>query len=175
MAGLKGHNSACAKCHCSVRDLHSRYSSCSASGLPWEPRCHDKHLQELMEALRTVDLTTEADRQKLLSSLRFLHSWPWGRTVKPRHGQSFGLMSGDRLVIGGSIVTIHDVETVPLPARLWFFRLSKSGALAGPSLMYHIPGMHSYGVDHFTIERFVDCTLHTVDLGVAAKWHGSAF
>ena len=69
-------------------------------------------------------------------------------------------------------MTIHDLESVRLPARLWFFRLMKTGGIAGVSLMYDLPDVHSFGVDHFTIERFVDCTLHTLDLGVTGKWHG---
>ena len=38
--------------------------------------------------------------------------------------------------------------------------------------MFNVAGVHNMGIDHFTIECFVDCMLHTVDLGVLLKFHG---
>ena len=36
--------------------------------------------------------------------------------------------------------------------------------------MWSIPGLHDFGVKHLRIDSFVDCTLHTVDLGPLQKW-----
>ena len=39
--------------------------------------------------------------------------------------------------------------------------------------MFNIDGLWAFGVDHFRIEFFVDCILHTIDLGVLQKFSGA--
>ena len=40
--------------------------------------------------------------------------------------------------------------------------------------MFNIPGVHDLGIDDFEITMMVDCTLHTLDLGVAERYNGEA-
>ncbi len=174
LAALKAHKVACARSYCSVNSLHDQYSACSVAGLPWEPRTHDGHIQELQERLHPVKIQTSADKADLIASLRFNHSHPWGRCTHKNLATRFGLKNGDRLLVGGGLLSIHDLELVVVPCEVWFFRLEKCSGIAGTSLMFNIPGLHDHGIEHFTIDRFVDCTLHTLDLGVTCKWHGLA-
>ena len=36
----------------------------------------------------------------------------------------------------------------------------------------NVTGIHSFGIEYLTIERFVNDILHCVDLGVSQKWVG---
>ena len=49
-----------------------------------------------------------------------------------------------------------------------------NSGLVGVSLLFNIPGVHSLGIDGFEIVHFCECTLHTLDLGVAQRFCGTA-
>ena len=40
--------------------------------------------------------------------------------------------------------------------------------------MWNIAGVHQFGINHFTLDMFVDCTLRTIDLGLAQRYCGHA-
>ena len=102
-------------------------------------------------------------------------SYPWGRCItRPGRAHRWGVKHNDRLVIGGDLTTIHGLESLAVPYTVWLFRQKKSTGYAGCSVMFNIPGVHNHGVDHFRLEYFVDCLLHTVDLGVAQRFIGTA-
>ena len=46
--------------------------------------------------------------------------------------------------------------------------------MSGSSLIINIPGVHRLGVDHFEVDNFAECTLHTIDLGVAQRFCGTS-
>ena len=58
---------------------------------------------------------------------------------------------------------------------MFFFRREKQTGIAGVPWIINIPGLHSYGIKGFRIEYFVDCTLHTLDLGLLQRWIGASF
>ncbi len=39
-------------------------------------------------------------------------------------------------------------------------------------MFWHVPGVHDFGIDHFTSERMVDDSLHTLALGVEQRYVG---
>eukprot|EP00959_Pyramimonas_sp_CCMP1952_P156990 3282896-Pyramimonas_sp.AAC.1 len=45
----------------------------------------------------------------------FKHKYPWGRAVQRSRGNIFGLKHGDRLVLGGPISNLHDLDSVAVP------------------------------------------------------------
>ena len=53
------------------------------------------------------------------------------------------------------------------PFHVFFFRPSTANSIVGVSLLINIPGVHNLGIEGFQIEHFAECTLHTLDLGVA--------
>jgi hypothetical protein len=173
---MKGHGATCGCpcCDALSTDQHSRYSECSLHSLPWKTRDHDSYLAELKTQTIIVNITTLDEKTELLDSLVWKVKYPWGRRIKARHGGKFGLKTGDKLSIGGDIgIDMHAVEGLSAPFKLVFFREAKS-AIAGVSLMWNIVDAHQLGIDYFEIVFFVDCTLHTVDLGVAPRYCGHA-
>jgi len=40
--------------------------------------------------------------------------------------------------------------------------------------MSNIPGVHSFGIDHFEVVHFCECTLHTLDLGASQRFCATA-
>lgn len=175
MAGMKTHRGflPCMSCCCAYDTLHDDYALCRTT-LPWQPRTHRSYMQELKNQIIEVFLPDEAARNLVVGDLVFKQSWPWGRVVNGSASVVFGLIRGDKLVIGGAITDIHALDTVETPAKVFFFRLQRESGIAGMSLMWDVPGVHSYGIKYFTLERFVDCTLHTIDLGVIQRWIGES-
>ena len=152
-------------------DMHSMYSECSLESLPWPMRSHQSYLQELQSHIVKIKVETLDDKARLLSSLNWLQKYPWGRRVK--RGAPFGLQAGDRLCVGGDIgYDLHSLEDQIVPFEAIFFRPSQQSAIAGVSVMFNVEGLHNYGVNFFSIEFFVDCILHTVDLGIAQRYCG---
>ena len=82
----------------------------------------------------------------------------------------FALKNGDRLCAAGDLWDIHELEDITLPAHLWFFRQSETSPYSGLSQIFNVPGVYDRGIDEATINIFVDCVLHTLDLGVAVRW-----
>ena len=50
----------------------------------------------------------------------------------------------------------------------------RHSGIVGASLMFNIPGVHSFGIDEFQVVHFCECTLHTLDLGVAQRFSATA-
>ena len=42
-------------------------------------------------------------------------------------------------------------------------------------LVFNIPGVHNLGIDGLSLESFVDCSLHTIDLGLAQRFVATSF
>jgi len=68
----------------------------------------------------------------------------------------------------------HDLESLRPPFEVFFFRPRVDSGIVGVSLMFNIPGVHSFGIDEFQAVHFCECTLHTLDLGVAQRFCGTA-
>ena len=56
-----------------------------------------------------------------------------------------------------------------------FFRRWRKSALGGMPLMFNIEGICDCGVDGFELQHFVDCVLHTMDLGISQRMVASGF
>ena len=61
---------------------------------------------------------------------------------------------------------------VTVPVDIILFRYKMESPLAGVALLWSVPGVHSYGIDHVRLEHLVDDTLHTLALGVYQKFAG---
>ena len=76
-------------------------------------------------------------------------------------------------------VFIYHKETrileVRTPCVVIFFRWKKDSAIAGVGLIFNIPGVHNYGIDHFQLPYLVDDPLHTLSLGVSQRFVGLCF
>ena len=90
-------------------------------------------------------------------------------------GHPFRLKAGDGLIIGRSkIESPHELEDLTPPFDLAFFRPRDKSGIVGTSIMCDVGGLHNHYVDHFKLTMFVDCSLHTVDLGVSSRFVGNA-
>jgi uncharacterized membrane protein YeaQ/YmgE (transglycosylase-associated protein family) len=58
--------------------------------------------------------------------------------------------------------------------QVFFFRPRKESGIVGVSLLWNVPGVHSLGIDDFEVRCMAECTLHTLDLGVAQRFCGTA-
>ena len=142
-AGIKGHSGyfGCMVCMAKSSDKHARYGECSLHSIPWPVRTQDTFLAEVASQLVRVDFSTLAQKHDLLDLLERAPKYPWGRTVTKACSQ-FGLMNKDRLVFGGDIRRdMYDLETLELPATVYFFRPAKHSGLSGLTIMCHIPGV----------------------------------
>ena len=175
LAGVKTHRGGCMVCTAKPSQMHNRYHECSLHRLPsgWEFRDQAKYLTELMAQLHSCTITTLPDRESLLKSLRWRVKYPWGRAF---FGVSkFNLRAGDRLVSGGDLgIDLYELDSLPLPFTVYFLRQQQSSCITSVSLMWNVPGVHNLGIDHLVITYIADCTLHTLDLGVAQRYCGHA-
>ena len=130
-------------------------------------------LRLLQLQLIKVRVDTLEAKVKLVDSLRWLTKHPWGRRVKPYHGQRFGLRAMDKLCCGGSIgMDLHSLDGLSVPFEVIFFRPEENTPFIGIPVMWDVEGVHEFGIKHFRIDFFVDCILHTVDLGLAQRTVG---
>ena len=163
-------------CTCPRQELHTRYEECTLEQIPWPVRTHAHYLAEVRNQLHRVDIGTEELRNQLVLAMRHKQKFPWGRCVFGRNGIPFGLRAGDKLVLGGSLLThINALEDLPLPFHVFFIRITRTTGIAGISVLWNIPGVHNLGIDHFMIDHFGDCVLHTVDLGLGPRLIGVSF
>ena len=124
--------------------------------------------------LVAVRLQNPQEASDLAGSLRWLDSYPWGRRVFGGRGARWGLATNDQLVVSDDLHNPHDLIDVDTPCTVYFFRPSRDSGLSGISLIINIPGVHRLGVDHFEVTNFAECTLHTIDLGVAQRFCGTS-
>ena len=171
-AGMKGHGAfaGCMCCTATSADLHTKYDECTLFHLPWPKREHSNLMRELQLQLIKVTINSLDEKILLLDSLRWLSKYPWGCRIKPRRGQQFGLKTNDKLCVGGDLGSdLHSLSALPVPFEIFFFRTSKRTPFTGVSLLWDVDGVHAFGIKHFQVGYFVDCILHTVDLGVAQR------
>ena len=147
--------------------FHDRVQEVSLISTPWKLRNHALYLDEVSSHLVRIEVRTPAERDKLGASLCWLKDYPWGRRVSGVAGQLWGLKANDQLVVTDSLRNPHDLETMQPPFHVFFFRPSTANSIVGVSLVINIPGVHNLGIEGFQIEHFAECTLHTLDLGVA--------
>ena len=90
-----------------------------------------------------------------------------GRRVVSAKGARWGLVSGDMLVVSTSVPDMHALDTLDAPFTAIFFRSKQDSGISGVSILWNIPGVHEFGILGCEISYLCDCTLHTIDLGVA--------
>jgi hypothetical protein len=81
--------------------------------------------------------------QSILSNLKFFKKYPAVGRLVTQDLPAHGLKKGDRLVSGGALKTIHDIDEIfMLPATVVFFRPS-DGHLTSLSVFIGCPGIHT--------------------------------
>jgi len=122
-AGIKSHNAAksCMVCYCDGNDMYNRFHECGLQGSCWPSRDHNSYLDELLFQLVMVKIPNRLQHSRLLRSLELLTAHPWGRCVQGRMGATWGLRAGDRLILGGDLITdIHGLEKLHPPYTVFF-------------------------------------------------------
>ena len=107
-------------------------------------------------------------------NLKWFQKYPWGRRIKGRNLECLDLKANGKLIISDGLIDGHAIDTKPLPFKCWFLRTSPNSFIANASILWNIPCVHEYGIDHFTKERIVDDAMHTGALGVEPKYIGTA-
>ena len=171
-SGMKSHSAfrICMCCGATSKNLHRHYSECTLNTIPWDPQTHETYLADFKKSTIVVRITSDVDKKVLLDSLRYLDKYPWGRVIYSTQARRFNLAVKDRLIIGGSLLTdLGGLDTLAIPYTVYFLRPSRNTSIANYSLLWDLPGVHALGIKFFRIEYLLDCTLHTVDLGVGAS------
>jgi hypothetical protein len=173
LAAIK-HLSWCMACAARPTNFHTMYHECSLHSLPWEKRDHGTYIEQVRSNVIKVRLLSDREKTELVSKLSWKMKYPWGRTFNGT--SSFGLQRGDRVIIGGDLESNpHDIEKLRPPCTVWFFRPSSTSPCVGVPLIFHVPGVHSVGIDHLDITYFADCVLHTIDLGLSQRFVALSF
>ena len=127
----------------------------------------------LVSQLIQVKVADNDQALALNEMLAMKNQYPWGRIcTKPKRNNIWGLKHGDRLILGGDIRDIFELDSLDPPYKVWFFRQQKNSCFSGCPLVFNIPGIHKYGIEHFELRYFRDCVLHTLDLGIIPRWLG---
>ena len=173
VSGMKGHQGVrcCMTCTTTKDEQFNHIDQCSSLLLPWTPLTHTMYLAELAACLVLVHVATSVVRDALVNNLVWKQRWPWGRTVTAGIHIA-GLKAGDRLVVSDALTDLHQLEHLITPCRIYFLRTQKPSCIQGVSLLWHVPGVHEFGIDHFSCERMMDCGLHTMALGIEQKFVG---
>jgi len=177
MSALKSHKGlfGCMECHSRSATLHDRVAEVSLKTQPWVKRTQDSYLEELNTHLIRVTIVDASACRRLVDALAWQNKYPWGRRVVGTKGTEWGLLVLDKLCVSDDIRNPHELQyDTKLPVRLVFCRPRAESGIAGVSLLFNIPGVHSFGIDHFEVRYFCECTLHTLDLGVASRFCGTA-
>ena len=116
-SGQKNHsgNLPCMSCDVKASDMHTGYSLCSVSSLPWKVRTREAYFTELNERLIKVSVGNDETRDFIAANLVWLQSWPWGRVIRTHTPQSMldiGLRAGDKLITSNSCFNPHDFDSV---------------------------------------------------------------
>jgi hypothetical protein len=175
-ARVKSHGGyyGCLGCLLKSSELHSRVAEVSLLSQPWVARTHERYLEEVSSHLVSVSVTSDAERDGLGACLVWTQKYPWGRRVEGRKGSPWGLAANDQLVLSDDCHNPHDLESLKHPFKVFFFRPRKDSGIIGVSTLISIPGVHSLGINGFTVLGFAECTLHTLDLGVAQRYNATA-
>jgi len=175
-ARVKNHTGhfGCLGCLSTSDHLHDRVAEVSFCSVPWEPRSHNQYLAEVSSHLVAVTLHTAADRDELTKALKWLDAYPWGRRVQGKQGSRWGLAPQDQLIVSDAVRSPYCLDTVATPCVVFFFRPRKQSSISGVSLLFNIPGVHTFGIDHFEVLHIAECTLHTLDLGLAQRFCATA-
>ena len=71
-----------------------------------------------------------------MDALGYKAKFPWGRCVVSRPGLPFGLRAGDKLVLGGAILTdINALDDVQAPCHVFFIRITPRTGIADISVL----------------------------------------
>ena len=176
MARIKTHQGqfACLGCLQKSGKLHDRVAENTVSFCPWTLRTQESYIDEAHTHLVAVKVNTIEERAGLAASLEWLVQYPHGRRVQGYLGRPFGLAANDQLIVSDSCLSPHDLEHLIPPFQVFFFRPRKESGIVGVSIMWNIAGVHSLGIDHFEVISFCECTLHTLDLGLAQRFCGES-
>jgi hypothetical protein len=176
MSKVKSHNGyyGCLECHEKSTDVHKRVEQVSIHSVPWKPRTQDSYLEELRTHLVAVQIDDTSAHRRLVASLAWHDAYPWGRHVVGNKGSEWGLAAQDQLIVSYAIRNPHDLESLAPPFKVFFFRHRKESGISGVSIMFNIPGVHSFGIEHFEVVNFCECTLHTLDLGASQRFCATA-
>ena len=170
----QGGRQCCLSCLATASSLHDRVAEVSITSVPWENRTHNTFMQEVVSHLVGVNIRSPEEKRELVAALVWHTEYPHGRRVIGSKGSRWGLATNDQLIVSDAIRNPHDLESLTPPFKVFFFRLRDDSGIVGVSLMTNIPGVHSFGIEHFEIQYFCECTLHTLDLGVAQRFCGTA-
>ena len=89
---------------------------------PWKEFSQNDYLEQLKRQLHTIRLDTIDQRKALVSILVDKDQWPWGRRVDSElRGRPWGLKKDDRLVIGGDLGCVRDIEHLKVPTKVFFY------------------------------------------------------
>ena len=139
---------------------------------------HETYLEELKENLVAVVVADKAVLRSLVNSLVFKRKYPYGRVYMRSRDVNglFGMLETlDRLVPSSCMPDICALEDVVLPSVIWFLRVKETSNINAVSSLWHVEGVHEWGVDHMTKDRMIGDILHTFDLGIIQKQTGLCF
>ena len=177
-AGLKTHAAemGCMRCLAPSSLWHSRHDERTLHNLPFPVRTHDGYVNEVRNRCTFIRISTEYNKRALSRALAWRQEYPSGLCVVGKKGTRWGLFPGYRLVLGGDIWrSPWELEDLIVPFTIVFLRVVKGTAISGMSIMSCFgEGFHNHWIEFFTIDMFVDCRLHTVDLGVSSRFVGTA-
>ena len=131
-------------------------------------------MSQIEEALYPVFIKDKGTRGELCACLKYKKIHPHGRRACGRGLAKFQLKVGGRLQAVGQIKTIRDLDSVEPPVTVYFLRPSTSSAIANVPIIINIPDVNDDGIEWFRLEYFVDCVLHTIDIGILCHWHGES-
>jgi hypothetical protein len=160
----------CLSCNAKATEVHDHVEEVSLFKVPWQPRTQESYLEELATHLVAVHLSDDAERAAIDASLCWLDDYPWGRRVSGSLGARWGLAAKDQLVVTDVLRNPHDLMLLRTPCTVFFFRPRRESGVSGLSIMFNVPGVPSLGIDHFEVNHLAECTLHTVDLGIAQRF-----
>lgn len=160
----------CLSCLQKSLELFSGIEAVSLASCPWVLRTQEQYLDELSTHLVAVNVRDLAERGALVAALHWPDTYPWGCRVKGAKGARWGLRAGDQLIVSDALRNPHDLGCLEPPFKVFFFRPRLESGIVGVSLLFNIPGVHTFGIDGFEIVHFAECTLHTLDLGIAQRY-----
>ena len=117
-AGLKNQGGylGCFDCTCKSTEAHTRYHEARLHHCPWPVRTHESYLVELWQQLVKVSILDKPAHDELLDLLGWTQKYPWGRSVHKKKANRFNLQKGDRIIIGGDLLTNpHDLDGMEPP------------------------------------------------------------
>ena len=154
----------CMKCLAHSGRFHRKYGECTLHHWPFPLRTHDGYVNEVRNQCTFVRISSEHNKRALVGALRWQQEYPWGLCIVSKKGTDWGVISGDRLVLGGDIWrSPWELEELIAPFIVVFLRVLKNTAISGTSVMCCFgEGFHNHWIESFTVDMFVDCRLHSV-------------